>query len=448
MSELGELLPSLVTAPPGPRSRAITAKLRSVESRGVTKLDPSPPIVWSEARGANVRDPDGNVYLDLTAAFGVALAGHAHPAVVDAITEQARRLLHGMGDVHPPALKVGLLARLSELAPWDGAVGVLASTGSEAVEIALKTALLRTSRPGILAFEGGYHGLTVGALAATARPYFRDPFRSRLYPGVTWAPFPGSGDDPQVVEEALASVESALQGGGPGGERIGAIIVEPVQGRAGVRVPPPGFLGRVTQLAHRHDALVIADEILTGLGRCGAPLASARLGFEPDLVCLGKALGGGVPISACLGHPDVMDAWAPSPGEAIHTSTFLGHPLGCAAGLAMLDLLEAGLDQRAEQVGTALRGGLREELAAVPGVVEVRGLGAAVGIQLGEPGTGRPFGQPAIRVAEAALARGVIVLAAGDHSQVVELTPPVCLTTEQTAHAIAELSRAVLEVLG
>jgi len=251
-----------------------------------------------------------------------------------------------------------------------------------------------------------------------------------------------------VVEEALASVESALRDGGPGGERIGAVIVEPVQGRAGIRVPPPGFLGRVTELAHRHAALVIADEILTGLGRCGAPFASARLGFEPDLVCLGKALGGGVPISVCLGHPDVMDAWPPSSGEAIHTSTFLGHPLACAAGLAMLDLLDAGLDQQAEQVGVVLRGGLREELAAVPGVVEVRGLGAAVGIQLGEPGTGKPIDQPALQVAEVALARGIIVLPAGDRAQVVELTPPVCLTAEQMAHAVVELSRAVVEVLG
>ncbi|MDT8368915.1 MAG: aminotransferase class III-fold pyridoxal phosphate-dependent enzyme, partial [Longimicrobiales bacterium] len=188
----GERLPDLRVPPPGPRSRELLARLSAVESRNVTWQDPEGraawPIVWSEAKGANVRDADGNTCLDLTAAFGVALAGHRPRAVEAAVMEQAGRLVHGMGDVHPPDAKVHLLEALAALLPWEGARATLATSGSEAVEIALKTAELATAdaahptgRPGIIAFEGGYHGLTLGSLAATHREAFRAPFRGRVW---------------------------------------------------------------------------------------------------------------------------------------------------------------------------------------------------------------------------------------------------------------------------
>ncbi|HEX9885441.1 MAG TPA: aspartate aminotransferase family protein [Longimicrobiales bacterium] len=445
MTELGSLLPSIEVEPPGPASRALAARLRAAESRNVTWLAGDFPVFWTEARGANVRDADGNVYVDLTAAFGVALAGHAHPRVVAAVQAQVQRLPHGMGDVHPPALKVDLLERLAALAPWPEARCVLASTGSEAVEIALKTALLATGRPGILAFQGGYHGLTLGALAATSRAFFRDRFRRRLYEGVEWAPVPREGGpDPAA---ALAEVERLLSDGGEGGEPIGAVLVEPVQGRAGVRPFPPGFLASVAELARAHGALVVADEILTGMGRCGAPLASTRLGVVPDIVCLGKALGGGLPVSACLAPVGVMDAWPESRGEAIHTSTFLGHPLGCAAALAMLDLLEEGLAWEAEQVGTRLLGLLTREMGDVAEVAEIRGVGAMIGIDLRRAGGAEPLAGAGALVAVAALRRGVLVLPAGEHGHVVALTPPAVLTDDQARRAVRELGAAVREVV-
>lgn len=436
---LGDLLPDVSAPPPGPVSRALADRLRRSESRNVTHLTDDGPVFWTEALGANVLDADGNRYLDLTAAFGVALAGHGHPRVVTAVREQAERLVHGMGDVHPPAPKVELLERLGALASWPGTRGVLASTGSEAVEIALKTALLATGRPGILAFEGGYHGLTLGALAATHRSHFRDPFERRLYGGVARAPFPVRRPDGGGAEEAARALErvaSLLRRGAPGGDAIGAVILEPVQGRAGARVPPEGFLGDVAALAREHGAVVVADEVFTGLGRCGAPLASSRLGLVPDLVCLGKALGGGMPVSACLGRADVMDAWPPSRGEAVHTSTFLGHPVGCAAALAVLDLLDEGLADAAEEVGAALRRGLEDGLRDVAAVREVRGLGALLGIQLREEGA-------AVKVAGRALARGLMVLPAGERGDVVELTPPACLTREQVQHAVDVLVQVI-----
>jgi len=437
-ADLGALLPEIRVVPPGPASRAWADRLRAVESRNVTYVDDTWPVFWNAARGANVQDADGNVYVDLTGGFGVAFLGHAHPAVARALALQAERLVHGMGDVHPPALKVELLERLAAFAPWTETRGVLASTGSEAVEIALKTALLATGKPGLLAFEGGYHGLTLGSLAVTSRALFRAPFERRLYAGVAFAPFPTAGADDAVLDR----VRQLLRDGAPNGDPIGAVIVEPVQGRAGVRLAPEGFMAALSEAAHEAGVLVIADELLTGMGRCGTMLASSRVGLEPDLICLGKALGAGLPLSACVGVRAVMDAWPASAGEAVHTSTFLGHPLACAAALAALDTYDAdAVLGRAEALGSRLRQRLAERLSRAPGVEEVRGLGLFVGVQLaaGGPGTAAP----AARVAAAALREGVLVLPAGEEGEVLELAPPVTLTDAQADHAVEVLVRAI-----
>jgi len=447
MATLGRLLPRIVARPPGPRSLALAARLRRVESRNVTWTGDDFPVFWQAARGANVRDVDENVFVDLTSAFGVALAGHAHPNVRRAVAAQSRRLIHGMGDIHPPEVKVALLERLASLSPWPEARVVLASTGSEAVEIALKSALLRTGRPGILAFDGAYHGLTLGALSTTARRYFRGPFESRLFGGVAFAPFPDPRDGAEGAARALAAVERALHEGAPGGHPVGAVIFEPIQARAGVRVPPNGFLSAVAARARAAGAVVIADELFTGAGRCGGFLASDAAGFVPDLVCLGKALGGGLPLSACIGSADVMDAWPPSPGEALHTSTFLGHPLACAAALAMLDLLDGGLGARAERVGDTLFRKLREALSGVSGVGEVRGKGLLIGVELVGSGGREPRIGAGAAVAEAALSEGLLLLPAGDEGHVVELSPPACLTRSQTDFVVSRLASVVRRVL-
>lgn len=442
MADFGELLPQVTVPPPGPASRSLAARLRRVESRNVTFLGERFPVFWEEARGANVRDADGNVYLDLTAAFGVALLGHRAPEVAAAVAEQSGRLVHGMGDVHPPSVKVALLERLAAVvAEGTGDAmptprAVLATSGSEAVEVALKTAHLATGRSGVVAFRGGYHGLTLGALSATARPYFRAPFGTRVPRGVAWAPFPVREEE---VDEVLAAVEGWLARGVEGEVPVGAVLLEPVQARGGVRVPAPGFGERLTALAREYGTLVVADEIYTGLGRCGALLASARVGLAPDLVCLGKVLGGGLPLSACVGSARVMDAWPESPGEALHTSTFLGHPLACAAGIAVLDRVREGIPEKARALGGRLLHGLRDALEGVEGVREMRGMGLLLGIEL-SPGQGAA-------VAEEALQEGILVLPAGDDGEVVELSPPVSLTTQQEAAAVDGVARAVRKVL-
>ena len=195
MSSVRTLPPDLRTAVPGPRSRALAARLAAVESRNVTCLTPEPPIFWERAAAANVWDADGNRYVDLGAAFGVAAVGHAHPRIVEAVARQSAALLHAMGDVHPASVKVELLEALARRFPGGGEARViLGSSGSDAVEAALKTALLATGRPGVVAFEGAYHGLTFGALDVTWRPLFRDPFRARLSHATAFARWPDADD--------------------------------------------------------------------------------------------------------------------------------------------------------------------------------------------------------------------------------------------------------------
>ena len=433
MTAFGEALPSVTVPPPGPRSRELARRLEAVESRNVTYLGEDFPVFWEEARGANVRDADGNVYIDLTGAFGVALLGHAAPVVAEAVAAQGGRLVHGMGDVHPPEVKVRFLEALcGALGEWaEEPRAVLATSGSEAVEIALKTAALSSGRFGVLAFEGGYHGLTLGALSVTARPYFREPFQDRVPGGVTWLPFPSRNAEVASVLEAVERILERQATAVDPEAGVGAILLEPVQARGGVRIPGRGFGAGLTALARRFGVLLIADEIYTGLGRCGGVLASPRVGLEPDIVCLGKVLGGGLPLSACVARRRVMDAWPASPGEALHTSTFLGHPLACAAGIAVLQEVEAGLADRAETVGRRLQRSLREGLAGSAGVRDVGGLGLLIGIEVA-PGRGRGGAADALR-------RGLMVLPAGDRGEVVELSPPTVLTEGQEAWAVREL---------
>lgn len=428
----GDELPALRTAVPGPRSVALAERLARVESRNITALVPAAPIFWCEARGAAVRDTDDNTYIDLTAGFGVATAGHANPAVARAIADQAAILAHGLGDVQPPDIKVTLLERLARLAPGPLGTTILASAGAEAVEAALKTALLRTGRPGILAFEGAYHGLTYGALATTSRTDFRTPFEAQLFAGVRFAPFPRAAAELDACLEAVRGILSAAE---RSSSPIGAILVEPILGRGGLVVPPPGFLEGLRALADGAATLLIFDEIYTGCGRTGRWFACEHDGVIPDVLVLGKGLTGSLPLSAAIGTADAMSGWPPSTGEAIHTSTFLGNPIACAAALAQLEAIERlGLLERA----TALGEGIAERVqgwCSVPGVVGRRGRGLLQGVVLADASR-------AGRVVAAALRAGVLLLAEGA-GEVLAITPPAVITDGQLDHALAVLERAL-----
>ena len=323
--------PEVVTEIPGPKSTRLAAELRRHESRNVTYLSKEWPVFWERAEGVNVWDVDGNRFLDLTSAFAVAGLGHGRAELVHALTTQAGTLLHGMGDVHPTRLKVDLCAQLSALTyeRWGAGEGktVLSNSGFEAVETALKTAHLATNRRGVLAFEGGYHGLGYGALLPAGFDKFRAPFASQLADLTTLLPFPDSDGDLSATRARLAQLDAS---------EIGVLMVEPIQGRGGIVIPPAGFLSLLRDWCDAHGVILVFDEILTGFYRTGALFACDHEGVVPDLICLGKALSGGFPISACVGKASVMDAWPVSAGEALHTSTFLGHPVGCAMALEAL----------------------------------------------------------------------------------------------------------------
>jgi len=411
VSPFEQLPPLLCTPVPGPRSRALAQRLAAVESRNVTCVLPTPPVFWERAQGCNVWDVDGNRYVDLTAGFGVANVGHSHPRVVAAVRSQAERLLHALGDVHPPGVKVELLEALCRRFPGGApARAVLGSSGSDAVETALKTAIVATGKAGVVAFEGAYHGLALGALDATFRPLFRDPFAARLAGATRFARF---GDADAVLHEARRSPVP-----------IGAVLVEPIQGRGGERIPPPGFLRRLRELCDREGWLLVVDEVYTGFGRTGRWFACEEEDVVPDLLCVGKGLAAGMPLSACVGRAEVMDRWPPSQGESLHTQTFLGHPPGCAAALASMAVLdEEKLVERSAATGARALAGLRARLAGAAGVREVRGRGLLLGIECDGP-------ERAARACAGALAHGVIALVSGDDGRVVSLTPALGIDPE------------------
>ncbi len=450
--DLGALLPEVRAAPPGPRSLALAGELREFESPNVTYLADDFPVFWEEARGANVRDVDGNVFVDLTAAFAVAGAGHAHPRVVEAVRAQAGRLMHGMGDVHPPRVKAELLRALAEVAPGGLRRSILANSGAEAVEAALKTAALATGKPRVLAFHGGYHGLTYGALAVSSREDFRAPFAAQLGRTAVFAPYPYPyrspfGRDPDEVGAAtLRYVEHLLDTPGTASDGIGAILVEPVQGRGGDVIPPDAFLPGLRRICDERGLLLILDEVYTGFGRTGRWFACEHWGVVPDLLVVGKALTGGLPFAACIGTDAVMQAWPRSTGEAIHTSTFLGNPVACAAALASISVLrDERLVERSADLGARLVARLREATADHPNVGEVRGIGSMIGVEMVRGRESRtPAPELVGRLVVESLRRGVLVLGGGFYGNVLSLSPPFVLTDEQADHALGVLE----EVLG
>ena len=411
----GDLLPRIVTPPPGPRSRALAGELDACEAPGINTLAPAagsdgprPAVAWAEARGSNVLDVDGNRYLDFTAGFGVAAVGHRHPRVVAAVRRQCGRLIHGLGDVHPHPLRAELAGRLCRLAPVDEPRVYFGVSGAEAIEIALKTALLATGRTGVVAFEPAYHGLTLGALATTSRPAFREPFAAWRGVPVHRLPY---GADPEDLEPLLP--ESA------------ALLFEPVVGREGGIFPPRGWLAEITRRARRHGVAVISDEIFVGFGRTGRWFGVEADGVRPDLLVCGKALGGGLPIAAVVGRRELMDRWATPPGEALHTATFVAQPLACAAALASLDVLEEeDLPARAAELGGYLGERLvlwPERLAAVR---EARGRGLLQVLELADA-------KVAGAVVEGVRSRGVLALAGGPAGRVLQLTPALTITERQ-----------------
>ncbi|HEY5892807.1 MAG TPA: aspartate aminotransferase family protein [Chthoniobacterales bacterium] len=414
------MLPKLVTEIPGPRSRALATRLRRHESQNITYVDPEFPVFWERAAGTNVWDADGNRFLDLTSGFAVAGLGFGPPEIVEAIRDQAGTLYHAMGDVHPTELKVLLCEELSAITfeRWDAGSGkcVLASSGSEAVEAALKTAFIHTKKRGVIAFEGAYHGLGYGALETSGMPYFREPFLKQLADFAKFVPFPQTAEALPEIERQIRAIIN--------GNDIGAILVEPLQGRAGEIVPPLEFLPILRRICDENSLLLVVDEIYTGFNRTGKLFACDHFHVIPDLICLGKGLTSGFPLSACVAKAEIMDSWPESSGEALHTSTFLGNPLGCRMALASIALhRHPATEQLVFTQGNTLKNALQK-------ILPVRGLGLMIGMEIVRP-DGSPDGPEAIRLVKTALRDGLLFLAGGMAGNVLSFTPPFAISDEE-----------------
>lgn len=434
----GEKLPRILVPPPGPRSRTLSARMAAVESpafdarriaREMVSGEDHSPIVYAYGRGSNVVDVDGNRYVDLTAGFGALLLGHGPNEATVAAAKQESELTLALGDVYASEIKVRACEKIASLFGRRGARVMLGLSGADAVTAALKTSLLATGNPGVLAFEGSYHGLSYGPLSVLGfAPDFRRPFSEHLGVPVAFAPYPTTSVSLDAttsvsLDESLTVAKKALAT-----NNVGAILVEPILGRGGCVVPPAAFLPELRALATAAGALLIVDEIWTGLGRTGAMLASAEV--EADVVLLGKGLGGGYPISACVGSAEVMAAWGGHGGTRIHTGTHFGAPPSCAAALATLEAIETrNLVERAGAVGATWRSALIDVVGD-----RTLGRGLMVGIRFDDAGA-------ALAAARSLLAAGFIVLTGGVRGDTLTLSPPLTIAPAQLTAFVDALGK-------
>jgi putrescine aminotransferase len=377
--------------------------------------------VEMKGEGCYLYDHEGRRFLDCLGGYGTFSLGHRHPKVVEAVKSQLDDIaLSGKAFFSKPA--ADLAERLAQLAPGGLEYVFFNNSGAEAVEAALKFAKGMTGRVKIVSTEGSYHGKTLGALAVTGRAKYRAKFEP-LMPGAVFVPFADA-------EAAVAAID----------DETAAFIVEPVQGEGGINVPPAGYLRAVREACDRHGALLIADEVQTGLGRTGKYFAVEHEGVVPDLMPLAKALGGGVmPLGATVGTQAVFEAIY-SPNPLHHTSTFGGNPLACAAGLAGLEVLvEEGLAERAAHVGGLLKQGLQDIAGRHPDTVkEVRGIGLMIGVEMQEDEVGE------LIVAQL-LKRGVCVAYALNNPRVLRFEPPLIIAEAQIQDALTAFDEAVVE---
>ena len=386
--------------------------LREDFFRFVCQTSPEPlGVEVARAHGCVVVDTGGREYLDLLSGIGVAGLGHTHPAVVQAVRAQADRYLHTMvyGEyIQEP--QVRLACRLAEVVPAPLSVSYFTNSGTEAVEGALKTARKYTGRSRFVSFTGSFHGDTFGALSVGGNPLYRTPFEP-LLPEVMFLPFNDLG--------ALANID----------ETVAAVISEPIQGEGGVRIPDQEFLPRLRRRCHEVGALLIFDEVITGFGRTGKLFACEHWGVTPDILVLAKALGGGMPLGAFVGTPEVMAILSRNPPLA-HVTTFGGHPVCCAAGLASLEvILRQELPRQAQSKGDEFLRKL-QALCGTGGFTRVRGCGLLIGMDFTTPEATRNFVQNCF-------AAGLILGWTLHQDTVVRLAPPLIISSADIDRAVS-----------
>jgi len=419
--------PSVTTELPGPLARDVIDRDKRVVSPALGRVY---PLVVKRASGMYVEDIDGNRFLDLNAGIAVAATGHCHPDVVGAIEAQARSYLHYCSsDFHVPVY-TEVCERLAEMSPMSDQVKVyLGNSGTEAVEAALKLARYATGRPNVIAFHGSFHGRTAGSLSLTAsRGKYRSGFGAPM-PGVHHAPYAGA-DGPT----GAAWIESVLFRHVTEPGDVAAIVVEPLQGEGGYIVPPDGWLADLRVLCDRYGILLVADEVQSGVGRTGTMWAIDPSGVEPDLMCVGKGLASGLPLSALVTR-DRYCTWGPGK----HGSTFGGNPVACAAAVVTLDLVADSLTANAAAVGEHFMERLNDLASRQALITDVRGRGLMIGVEFIDGNTAKAVEQAAFR-------EGLLVLTCGERT--VRIAPPLVINQQQADVGADLFDRACRRVAG
>ena len=419
---------------------SLMARRRAAVVRGVGQAH---EIFVARAFNAEVWDVEGRRYIDFAGGIAVLNTGHCHPRIIDAVKAQLDLYTHTCFQVVAYEPYVELAERLNALAPgaFDKKTLFL-TTGAEAVENAVKIARSFTRRPGIIAFNGGYHGRTLLTLGLTGKVA---PYKTGFgpFPGeVFHALFPNELHGISV-EDALHSVELLFKSDIEA-ERVAAFIVEPVQGEGGFYIAPKAFIAGLKALAERHGILLIADEVQTGAGRTGTWFASEQWPVAPDLIASAKSLAGGFPLSAVIGRADVMDA----PAAGGLGGTYAGSPIGCAAALAVLKVFEEEqLLPRCQALGERLRAGLEAIAAKVPAIGDVRGLGAMLAIELfKEADLHQPDAELTQRVVAEAARRGLILLSCGTNGNVIRILVPLTAPDAQIDEGLRILAESFAAV--
>ncbi len=433
-------VPLLKTDLPGPRAQALLVRDQQFMSPSYTRIY---PLVCARGSGAVIEDVDGNLFLDFTAGIAVTATGHCHPHVVQAIQDQAGKLIHMSGTDFYYQPQIDLAERLAKLAPGPSSKRVFfTNSGAEALEAGLKLARWHTGRSRALAFLGAFHGRTYGAMSLSGSKLVHRRGFSPLVPDIHHVPFPRGCTGCMAGKADCACVrdieDTVLKRIAPPDE-IAAIFVEPIQGEGGYFVSPPAFLPALRALCDKYGILLVADEVQTGMGRTGKLFAVEHWNVEPDILCLAKGIASGMPLGAIVAGKDIMD-WPPGS----HASTFGGNPVSCRASLATLDLLEKEYLVHAAPRGEQLRQGLhrlRDQFALAG---EVRGLGLMTALDI-VTGGDHPAPAPAWRdeLVQAAFRRGLLLLGCGESA--LRFCPPLCVTSEQINTALAILAAVLTD---
>lgn len=420
-------IPNIKIKPPGPKAKAIVEKDQRYTAPAYGRVY---PLVVKEGRGMVIEDVDGNLFLDFMAGIAVTSTGHSHPKVVKAIEEQARKFLHICGSDFYYEPMAELAEKLSRIAPGRSPKKVfLTNSGTETIEAAFKLARFATKRNHVIAFQGAFHGRTMGALSLTASRSSHRAHFSPLIPDIHHAPY----GQANYLEQVLFRYEVTPA-------EVAAIFVEPILGEGGYIVPPPEFLPTLKDLCQRHGILLVVDEIQSGFGRTGKMFACEHWGVEPDILCAAKGIASGMPLGAMIAREEIS-TWT----RSTHGSTFGGNPVACAAALATIDLIEDGLIKNAGEVGNYLKESLTKLRSLHPRMSDVRGLGLMIGVEFAQ-NDGKLNAKFRDQVMAKSFDQGLLLLSCGEST--IRFCPPLIVKRDEVDSAVGIFDAVLTELDG